>query len=669
MIAKIGKVNWNNSYNDVVQFETLDAKESYFDTHLNKLIIPNPIIKPTTQNQAIISFNVLEYNKYFESIIEFQKLDLNYLMLQSEDDLLKRTYYFITGANLISGNRIALICEIDAFQTFAPLWKHVITNNNWFVERMHVDRLKADGENYVIDYTNQYLRTPEQITSSEKYSYSSEQLSAVDIDVKANASAKLKATQTYNGNALFLYFATTKLNGKEFRTKMINESNSTRIQLPYAIFCIPIENYGNLATRLNGTGLPDSWSTQYEFSFIKKIIDDTATVNMWVSRTPPFFNELPPYVSVSTFVSYLTFPEYAFSTLEDDEQRLLATAPFAPDDNQKVIFLPLVMPQQYNCRYVVNFPYYAVDDNDISTKNYDPKVVGMQFLDLNLTSAVSSPIKLQQQKLLKQSDYPKHYIDFKVIHYLDAEQRRIQVIPLMTNETFDTPLEQCKNFLSKQFLDIIDNTNLTTSVDKLKDYLENNKNAIGQSIFNGIGTTAIGGAIGGAIRGGGVGSAIGLAGGLAKGGADLINTAFTIDNLRGAPDTVKLSGSNFQVNFKTGIRPFINVMLVREEFRQQLYQLTAQRGYTINNYINASTLNFVWNDSLALPTRPKRYYWYEYIQTRNLDAFRHLPLYAQQIINNAFDNGVRVWYYSDTVEQNKIAMDLYVGNEQTPLMA
>lgn len=122
------RVAWDDSYKDVVSFESPEKRNEYFDS-----------LK--SESTILENYTYLKPNEPINIDVPFHKAyTYNYLIVDNpktddpDDVTPPRFYYFITGAAMLNPSTTALTVQLDVFQTY--LWKFKL--GTCFVERGHL---------------------------------------------------------------------------------------------------------------------------------------------------------------------------------------------------------------------------------------------------------------------------------------------------------------------------------------------------------------------------------------------------------------------------------------------------------------------------------------------------------------------------------------------------
>lgn len=137
------RVTWDDSYKDVVSFESPEKRNEYFDSLKSESIV-------------LANYTYLKPNEPINIDVPFHKAyTFNYLIVDNpktnapDDVTPPRFYYFIEGAAMLNPSTTALTLQLDVFQTY--LWQFRL--GVCFVERGHLavaamhNRLGSDEYN------------------------------------------------------------------------------------------------------------------------------------------------------------------------------------------------------------------------------------------------------------------------------------------------------------------------------------------------------------------------------------------------------------------------------------------------------------------------------------------------------------------------------------------
>lgn len=145
----LSNVPFNFSYNNVMDFDTINEQTSYF---INKSKLTFEDLTHQRVNNNAINLEVAYEELY----------DVNYMMFQNDRIPGKWFYAFITNYDFVSPNVTRITYQIDVFQT----WLFEMEWQTTYVEREHTKRFNDDGTpvintleedlNYGTDYRTYY---------------------------------------------------------------------------------------------------------------------------------------------------------------------------------------------------------------------------------------------------------------------------------------------------------------------------------------------------------------------------------------------------------------------------------------------------------------------------------------------------------------------------------
>lgn len=122
------RVAWDDSYKDVVSFESPEKRKEYFDSLKSESIVLEnyTYLKPNEPITIDVPFNLAYTYNYL--YVDNPKTD------DPDDVTPPRFYYFIEGAAMLNPSTTALTLQLDVFQTY--LWQFRL--GVCFVERGHL---------------------------------------------------------------------------------------------------------------------------------------------------------------------------------------------------------------------------------------------------------------------------------------------------------------------------------------------------------------------------------------------------------------------------------------------------------------------------------------------------------------------------------------------------
>lgn len=124
----LSNVPFNFSYNNVMDFDTLEEQTAYF---INKSIMTFEDLTHQRVNNNTINLEVAYEDLY----------NVNYMMFQNDKIPGKWFYAFITNYDFVSPNVTRITYQIDVYQT----WLFDMTWQTSYIEREHTQRFNQDG--------------------------------------------------------------------------------------------------------------------------------------------------------------------------------------------------------------------------------------------------------------------------------------------------------------------------------------------------------------------------------------------------------------------------------------------------------------------------------------------------------------------------------------------
>lgn len=158
------RVAWDDSYKDVVSFESPEKRNEYFDSL-------------TSESIVLDNYTYLKPNEPINIDVPFHKAyTFNYLIVDNpktddpDDVTPPRFYYFIEGAAMLNPSTTALTLQLDVFQTY--LWQFRL--GVCFVERGHLamaamHNCLTDGAYYQADVMRSFGIAPEGLDVGSEY--------------------------------------------------------------------------------------------------------------------------------------------------------------------------------------------------------------------------------------------------------------------------------------------------------------------------------------------------------------------------------------------------------------------------------------------------------------------------------------------------------------------
>lgn len=579
-------VNFDNSYQNVIDFENAEQQEQFFD---EKVV------------QSFDDFTIVRKNEEIKIEENVNNVNSNYCRYTNTIDGVEKTFYaFITNKEYANPEITRLTLEVDVWQTY--MFDYEMKQS--FIDRQHKDRFQIVGQGIKpkydlvkenVDAGSEYdLLSTEKILDKNnnnitwycaftkipvnKGPASSEDPSTFGnfdwaLSVKDNVGRAIycyllpsKRISTYDalGNVVQLSLASWLVGG-------LSQSNETlSIQaLPYCPIKYEIDNQGNYV-------FEDGYNGQYSTDWGKR--------------------NVPVNVNNSDFIiSTQSIAIYGGKILQigklDETTENLTIHSF-----NKIDFIP----QQL--QFDINSPVDIEKETKLHTSPFEY---------LQLSNYQTNPLKLKIENL---PDTCK----VNLRQNLDIfSKSKIWV------ENYNNESDGKENSIVNQTMEEVTLWNNAYS-----NYITQHKasatTGVALNVLTGIGMLGLGIATGGVGLVAGIGGAIGI-------GSKIANEMIQREDLKQTPDNVRQLGNNltFDIlddNIKYQLRHF----RIKEQFRQSIFKYFSTYGYKSNTF--------------EIPDIRSRYY-FNYVKTIGANIISNISNNTIQKLKDIFDNGVTIWHF------------------------
>lgn len=660
-------VPFDNSYKNVLRFDTRSEQEAYFK--VNTLFSNSPEVNFNVG--SLYATNVIYDCKENDSINEL--LNKNYVIVKdnSSTATYKYYYYFVTNAIQQGGERISMSLELDIFQTYYIDLKF----SDSTIFKSHLNRFIDNG-----DGTISFDGTP-----------TSKLFEREDVQNVAKRLTKREVVSQYPDTELGNWFKENVIAWAyiyvdpfhDFNVVNVDRQNTTirfrdiyneskkggPIMSNIAVLCFPIvrkELYLNV-TETEGS-FRRRWgiySYDTENNPLKAFLngnEDTETgaygyiYSMKVSSTSPILNwdnisyridsslgELSIDAETRTFDGYFLNP--LFSYFGRSCYCNLA-------ENYGVVTELRSQANFVSAKYEIN-KEFTFTKNSIKNSNknpkFNPKLLSSDYSNLTISDATENGFEYDIQKLNKKN------IEIKLTEPFVPDISK-KYIRISNNE--GVYIKDTEDNLTG-FVNSNDKT-LVMPTPAFKSMLSNNKNYFLQNSINRIfgltqGAMSSGLAIAGGISGGNPLSSIGGGIGIINTGLNYakqrINENLTIDNLKNAPSNIVGAKGNaiFESMYsENGI--IVEEWDILENEKEMINDFMCMYGFTYNRIDNVKNVDNI-----------RKYY--NYVRA-DIEAIHGVNISERvhQKFRECFANGVRFWN-TDTFSYEKENYERWLDND------
>lgn len=576
-------IELNNSYDNTLDFEDETAQLNYF------------LDKKFTQVTVGVDFSYLREN--LSVTVEISKDNLfgcNYLMYCNEDSD-KWYYAFITKKEYINEACTRLSIETDVMQTFMFDYEFIES----FIDREHQDRWDEDDKPI-------YNLIPENLELGRSYNIKATKKYIAEDSVDSDSSSRLwyiiKAKEPLGKFAIGLGagVVSTWNNTPYTSATGTQTTKQNNIDTGLYVYIVP-------AKPANRVYLNDLQHWMLGFNDAGALYEDPNVVSV----TPVRYIKSISYTNVGGNINNVMFKNTEVSPSVYSTEFQVAT--YGDPTNQ---------------------------DHMMYIRNYDPNEFAIEYsetiepsLDItarkniaNETKLLTSPYNFIRLNYGNEfQNYSREFfsngVKFDILTSL-GYNGNINIFPKNYNNADRDifSVMQQKNIL-----------NISLRTDKWQEYLLQNKASLnGGLVVKGI-QTALTASLG--LATGGIGLAVAGTRGLSY-GAGVANELIKRENIKAEPDDIRPNVDDTEmVNIINDICVRLDILEIKPEFRQRIYEYFYHFGYKCNEF--------------KVPNLKSRYY-FNYIKTIGCDLKSNVDDQYIRQIKAIFDNGITIWHYRDS---------------------
>ena len=659
-------VPFDNSYKNVLRFDTRSEQEAYFKT--NTLFSNSPNVNFNVG--SLYATNVI-YDGTEENINEL--LNHNYCIIKDNrpNAQLKYYYYFVTNAMQDCDNRIKLSLELDIFQTYYIDLRF----GDSVIYKASLNRFIDNG-----DGTVSFDGTP----TSKLF----EREDIVNVAKRLTERQKLNIYQFEDANInnwlndniagwVYLFLDSTH----EFKLGSIEESGSTEYlsKIPQCTYLQHnFENFGSATIR---EGIPNNmavlcapiyknndkhlyiklpyenqegYESDYDGTSIDVIsIEDFLNENNGAeyvysykfSIIPPFYFGFTPTFRINEngmVIDYTNIFDRNFARYGNDNYGTYAIRTKSGNPLINVYIQNYEIELENLVQFNLKFNKNEIINANKNVK-FNPKLNSSDYKDLRLTNNIGDYFNYDLQKLNTE--------DFKILITEtltpDISKQYVRILPPQNNIYNQQTSENLLGLISQN-----DNS-LTLISTAYQTMLANNKNYFLQNSINRELDRIQGTAK--AVINAGIGNIFGGIGNAVKTGVDYaksqINEQLTVDNLQNAPSTIQgAKGNAIFSTMYTDAGIYIEIHDILENEKEIINDYMCLYGFSYNRVDNVKNVDNI-----------RKLYNYVRADIETING-ANISETVHQKFRQCFANGVRFWN-TDTFSYDKENYERWLENE------
>lgn len=659
-------VPFDNSYKNVLRFDTRSEQEAYFKT--NTLFSNSPDVNFNVG--SLYATNVVYDGNENENINEL--LNKNYCIVKDkrENATIKYFYYFVTNAKQDCDNRILLALELDIFQTYYI----DISFSDSVIYKAHLNRFVDNGNGTVSfdgtptsklfereDLKNVSKRLIKRTKLNLYEQYPTDLANALNEIVAGWVYIYLDPTHNYNLKK-FRYPSTEEVQSKFYSCSFQIFNNqidynliNTTIPSPLGVLAVPIYNSSNRQIKLKIGSFSDNFDFNYQDTlqalFKNNSYDYVYSIKF--STIPPFDFDTVPSYSIEDGNIILNVP-----TIYSGEA--VASSPMLPNMYfyssvvgcafMNITYQKANVQMTYSATKQLTFTKQEIINSDVDPK-FNPKLLSNDYYSLALSNELAERFEYDYQKLNKKDniilhsesltpDIAKQYMRIKLdngVYLKSLEETLFGLVSSNDNSiayisnAYQSMLANQKNY----FLQIEKNRDIDLAQGLFNNSAKGMSSAMQGKGWSGVGQMAMGG--------------LNL-------GIDyqrsVMNENFTLDNIKNAPANIAGAKGNtiFEATY-TKPAPYIEEWDILPFEQKLVNDYMCMYGFTYNkidNIKNVDNIRKIYNFVRAD---------IETINSSNVSISETV----RKKFRECFANGVRFWN-TDTFAYNKENYERWLEN-------
>lgn len=585
-------VEFDNSYQNVIDFDSPEQQEEYFDNLVVEVFDDFTVIR---QDEEIkIEKNVNEINS-------------NYCRYTNTINGVEKTFYaFIRSKDYVNKDITRLSLEVDVWQTH--LFDYKLKQS--FIDRQHKDRFKI-VENSIkpkydlvkenIDAGSEYdLLSSEKILDKGgrelvwycfllKKSINSGSFSSSDPTTFKNIPNSLTINKM--GTDLYCYIApnTSFIGGGAIYTY---DATGDRVRLNDASDMVALFFKSNETVSIKALSYcPVKYRIDEKGTYIFDELYNGSTAvrraeNCCVPLNNSSFRVPPNDYSISDFGGYMLQIGNIDNNVENADIHSFELSSIIPEIT----------------RFDISDPVDIEKETKLHTSPFEY---------LQLSNYQTNPLKLKIENL-------PETCKVKYRQSLDIVPKSKLWVENYNNEPDGKENSMVNSTLAE----------VTLWNDAFQSYMSQHRasatTGIALNVATGVGMLALGVATGGVGLVAGIGSAVGI-------GSKIANELVQREDLKQTPDNISKLGNNLSFDIlDNNIKFQKRHYRIKEQFRQSIFKYLSTYGYKSNTF--------------EVPDIRSRYY-FNYIKTIGVNLTGNISNNSLQKLKEIFDNGVTVWHY------------------------
>lgn len=584
-------VNFDNSYQNVIDFESPEQQSEYFDDKIVK---------------SFDNFTIVRKNEEIKIEENVNNINSNYCRYTNIIDNEEKTFYaFIKNKEYVNPEITRLTLEVDVWQTY--MFDFEMKQS--FIDREHKDRFqivnndikpKYDLVKENIDAGSEYdLLSSEKIKDKDnrditwycfllKKPVNDGEWSSTDPSTYKNQHSQLTINQM--GTFMYCYIApntTIYTYDAQGHRVMINDARSM-VGLFYRsneTVSVKALSYCPIKYRIDQTGTY-IFDERYDGDIATWFGDNVGVpLNNSNFKVPTDFGSERPISDYGGWL--LQISKFDATTQNIDIHSF-----------QKIDFIPIIL------QFDINAPVDIEKETKLRT---------FPFEYLQLSNYQTNPLKLKIENL-------PDTCNVKFRQNIDIFSKSKIWVENYNNESDGKENSAINSTIEE----------VTLWNNAFENYISQHRasatTGVALNVATGVAMLGLGIATGGVGLVAGIGGAIGI-------GSKIANEVIQREDLKQAPDNVSKLGNNLTFDIiDDNIKYILRHYRIKEQFRQSIFKYFSTFGYKTNTF--------------EIPDIRSRYY-FNYIKTIGANIVSNISNDAIQKLKDIFDNGVTIWHFRD----------------------
>lgn len=588
----LGNVNFDNSYQNVIDFESREQQEDYFDEKIVK---------------SYDNFTIVRKNEEIKIEENVNNVNSNYCRYTNTIGNDEKTFYaFIKNKEYVNPEITRLTLEVDVWQTY--MFDFEMKQS--FIDRQHKDRFQIVNN----AIKPKYDLVKENIDAGSEY------------DLLSNEKIK-----DLNNKDITWYCFLLKKPVNTGNFSSTDPSTFKNMHMSLSIKKMGIYMYCYVAPNVDGLYTYDAQGNRV------RVNDANGMCSLFYRSNETVSVKALPYCPIKYRIDQTG--TYIFDEKYNGAVATTVGQNVAVPLNNSDFKVPSDSGNDYPISSYGGW-LLQISKFDNDTENLDIHSFNkIDFIPNVLQFDIDDTVDIEKETKLH--TFPFEYIQLSN-YQSQPFKLRIENLP----DTCNVKLRQNIDIIPKSKIwvedynnesDGKDNSAINSTLEEVTLWNDAYENYISQhrasattgvalNVATGVAMLGLGIATGGVGLVAGIGGAIGI-------GSKIANEVIQREDLKQAPDNVSKLGNNLTFDIiDDNIKYILRHYRIKEQFRQTIFKYFSTFGYKSNTF--------------EIPDIRSRYY-FNYIKTIGANLVSNISNDAIQKLKEIFDNGVTIWHFRD----------------------